>query len=75
MDVERKTFDVVRRGGFDRDKVADFLRRVAQLLSKLEGELSVSRRRASELEHQLTRAQAQAEESSKSFLFAAELKQ
>jgi DivIVA domain-containing protein len=75
MDVERKTFDGTRKGGFDRDQVNEFLGRVAKVLSKLESELSVSRRHASELQRQLDRARREAEEGSKSFLFAAELKQ
>lgn len=75
MDVERKTFDTIRKGGFDRDQVSEYLERVARVLSKLESQLSVSRRHSTELQRQVTRAQREAEEGSKSFLFAAELKQ
>ena len=75
MDVERKTFGTSRRGGFDRDQVTDYLELVARVLSKLESQLSVSRRHSSELEREVTRAQREADEGSKSFLFAAELKQ
>ena len=75
FDVERRTFDVVRRGGFDRAQVSEFLESVGKLLSTLESELSVSRRHSSELEHRLGRAESKADESSRSFLFAADLKQ
>lgn len=75
MDVERKTFRGARRGGFDRDEVSDYLRRVARVLGKLESNLSVSQRHSNELERQLGRAREKAEEGSKSFLHAADMKQ
>jgi DivIVA domain-containing protein len=75
MDVERKAFDTTRKGGFDRDQVTEYLRRVARVLAKAESDLSVSQRHSHELERQLVRARHKAEEGSKSFLFAADMKQ
>ena len=56
MDIERKTFDNSRRGGFDRDQVTEYLLRVARVLAQLESDLSVSHRRADQFQRDLTAA-------------------
>jgi DivIVA domain-containing protein len=75
MDIERKTFDTTRKGGFDREQVVGYLRELAKVMGRLHSESTTGVRRINDLERELTQARLKADEASKSFLFAAEMKQ
>lgn len=74
-DIGGVEFATVRWGGYDRDEVRRFIAQVAEGFVALEGDLAVSRRLERDCEARLRAALRKSDESSASFLLAADLKQ
>ena len=73
--VERKTFDVVKRKGYDPDQVTAFLHQVADAIDRAEAHVSTLKVRLREVEGQLHDASRRADLASDSFVAVAEVKQ
>ena len=73
--VEQKTFDTIRRAGFDPEQVSAFLGEVAEELARLRDELTQERSRSQTLEQRLEEAEAPLEEDAEAHAELSEVKQ
>lgn len=60
IDVEEKTFDVVRRG-YDQMQVAEFLKKVGDAMARLEERIKIAEVRSEHLDRELREVRSRAE--------------
>lgn len=73
--MERKTFDRLKKGGYDPEQVTAFLAEVGRELEETRGELTRARLKTTDLERRLDAAEQTASSSASTFLVAVEAKQ
>ena len=73
--VEQKTFDKVRRDGFNQEQVSSFLAEVAEELAQLRGELAQERSRSHTLELSLEEVKTSLQQDTDASVAQSETKQ